>query len=128
MSSTPTARRDVFLSHATPDKDWVRKLCDHLKALGLDVYFDERELAPADNFVKDLAEDGLLSSRFLVLVLTEHAAKRPWVEWEYTTFMALHGPLERLIPVLLEGGSLPPATGNSSGLLFNLLAKRSSGW
>jgi hypothetical protein len=113
--SASPAGYDVFLSHASPDKAWVRTLAEHLTRLGLRVFFDERELRPADNFVLSLS-DGLLHSRFLVLVLTQHAVDRPWVEAEWTGFMARHGPIGRLIPLLLDPVALPPIIGAAQGI------------
>jgi hypothetical protein len=100
---------DAFLSHHSADKSWVRRLRDALIAQGLNPWFDERELPEQDNFVDALSADGLRRSRFLVLVATPRSLERPWVKWEWTNFMALHGPLGRVIPVLLEEAALPPA-------------------
>jgi hypothetical protein len=97
---------DVFLSHASADKPWVRTLAEELAGQGLRVFLDERELKPADNFVLGLS-DALRKSRFLVLVLTPHSVDRPWVEQEWTSFMAAHGPVGRLIPVLLDPVQVP---------------------
>ncbi len=97
---------DVFLSHASPDKPWVRTLAEQLRDQGLRAYLDERELRPGDNFVLTLS-DALRKSRFLVLVLTSHSVNRPWVEQEWTSFMAAHGPVGRLIPVLLDSVQVP---------------------
>src|SRR5437764_14385973 len=92
---------DVFLSHFSADKSWVRLLRDALLAEGLSPWFDERELPEQDNFVDALSADGLRRSRFLVLVITPRSLERQWVKWEWTTFMALNGPLGRVIPLLL---------------------------
>ena len=35
---------DVFPSHGSPDKPWVRTLCDELNKLGLSAFLDEGEL------------------------------------------------------------------------------------
>jgi hypothetical protein len=69
--------------------------------------FDEREIKQADNFVLML-NDGLLNSRFLVLVLSPKATLSQWVEQEWTSFMAKHGPIGRVITVMLEPVELPP--------------------
>jgi hypothetical protein len=37
VSSLTPPRHDVFLSHASPDKDWVRTLRDELEKRGLRV-------------------------------------------------------------------------------------------
>jgi tetratricopeptide (TPR) repeat protein len=132
-SAPPTQPFDVFLSHHSADKPWVRRLRDALREKGLNPWFDERELPEQDNFVDALSADGLRRSRFLVLVITPRSLQRPWVKWEWTNFMALNGPLGRVIPVLLEEAPLPPAlaatqalsaAGRSLGELAELIARR----
>jgi tetratricopeptide (TPR) repeat protein len=105
----PAELTDVFLSHHSADKPWVRSLRDELVRHGLSAWLDERELPEQDNFVEGLSAAGLCRCRFLVLVVTRHSLNRPWVKWEWSTFMALSGPLGRVIPVLLEDVTLPPA-------------------
>src|SRR5438067_2348579 len=105
----PADLTDVFLSHHSADKPWVRSLRDELVRLGLSAWLDERELPEQDNFVEGLSAAGLRRCRFLVLVVTRQSLERPWVRWEWTTFMALAGPLGCVVPVLLEEVRLPPA-------------------
>ena len=114
MTTAPVGY-DLFVSHATPDKPWVRTLNEELIRLGLRPYFDANELQPADNFVAALGE-GLVRSRFLVVVLTAESAERLWVVKEWTTFMAIHGPHGRVIPVLLDAIELPPMLKTCQGI------------
>src|SRR5437764_6313402 len=106
-AETPTSY-DVFLSHGSPDKPWVRTLCDELAGLGLRAFLDERELETGENWTLRLSRE-LSLSRALALVISAETLKRPWVEHEWTSFMAAHGPTSgRLILVLLESVNLPP--------------------
>jgi hypothetical protein len=104
--TNPPTTYDVFLSHGAPDKAWVRTLADELKTRGLSVFLDEQELQPGQNFVLGLS-DGLRASRALVLVLSRDTCERPWVEREWTAYLAEHGPKQFLVPVLLEETELP---------------------
>jgi len=97
---------DVFLSHGSPDKPWVETLAGELQALGLKPFLDVREIEPAASFPLVLNR-GLANSRFLVLVLSPHSS-RPWVDQEWASFLSHHGPLGRVIPVLLEATEIPP--------------------
>ena len=66
-SSEPKQQEfDLFLSHASPDKEWVLTLADRLEKLGLRVFVDKREIAVGDNFVVRLS-DGLQKSRYMAL-------------------------------------------------------------
>ncbi len=97
---------DLFLSHATPDKEWVLTLAERLEARGLRVFVDSREIVVGDNIVLRLS-DGLEKSRYMVLVLSSHTGGRPWVEQEWTSFVAGHGPLGQLLPVKIQAVELP---------------------
>ena len=115
-AAAPVEPFDVFLSHHSADKPFVRLLRDELVRLGLTAWFDERELPAQDNFVEGLSADGLNRCRFLVLIVTQQSLERPWVKWEWTNFMALSGPLGRIIPVPREAVALPPALAATQGL------------
>src|SRR5436309_16066077 len=102
------ATYDVFLSHGSPDKPWVRNLRDELAKLGLSAFLDERELKTGENWTLRLSDE-LRRSRALALVISAETLKRRWVEHEWTSFMATHGPnTGRLIPGLLGSVGLPP--------------------
>ena len=102
----PRGEYDVFLSHATPDKAWILTLAERLEALGLRVFVDALEIDPGDNWVIRLS-DALEHSRYLVLVLSAQTEGRPWVLQEWTSWMAGHGPLGRLLPVKIDAVDPP---------------------
>ncbi len=97
---------DLFLSHSSADKDWVRPLCETLQREGLRVFLDESDIQPPENYVRTL-NDAIEQSRFLVLVSTPHAVANKWVELEWTSFIAQHGPSGRIIVADLESADLP---------------------
>jgi hypothetical protein len=43
-----TSTRAVFLSYASHDAEAARRICDALRALGLDVWFDQSALRGGD--------------------------------------------------------------------------------
>ena len=105
--SAPAGEHDIFLSHATPDKPFVLALKTAFEALGLRVWLDKDEIQAGDNWVLRLS-DGLQTSRYMVLVLSNHTADgRPWVEQEWTSFMGGKRPLGRLLPVKIDSIDLP---------------------
>jgi hypothetical protein len=83
----------------------VQTLADELAALGLQPFLDVREIEPADSFPGVLSH-GLAGSRFLVLILSPRSS-RPWVDLEWQSFIAHHGPLGSVLPVLLESTEIP---------------------
>jgi len=106
-------RFDLFLSHGTPDPDWVRTLADELTKRGLRVYFDERELEAGKSWVTGL-NDGLENSRYLVLIASSTSVDRPWVitEWQSVTHTSASkrrrsGPTVRRCAFLATARRLP---------------------
>ena len=98
---------DMFLSHGSPDKPWVRTLRDEIERLGLRPFFDEAVLEPGHNWVGTLG-DAVRDSRALILVMSRESQSRPWVDHEWMAYMAQHGPRSgRLIPVLIDPVELP---------------------
>jgi len=73
---------DVFISHASEDKDSVvRPLALALREAGLDVWFDEFELKIGDSLRRKI-DEGLARSRFGVVVLSQAFFKKGWTNYE----------------------------------------------
>ncbi len=76
---------DVFLSHASEDKDDVaRPLALLLQERGLRVWFDEFELRIGDNLTAKLMA-GINESRSGILVLSNDFFGKNWTEHELNT-------------------------------------------
>ncbi len=86
----------------------MRVLAENLHQSGLNVFFDEWEIAPGDVLAHKL-DEGIRNSRNGVLVVSQTAFERPWVKEEYAAMMtrAVAGQ-QRLIPVLIEDAEMPP--------------------
>jgi len=72
---------DLFISHASEDKDFVRPLAESLRAQRLAVWFDEFELKPGMG-LRESIDQGLLSSRFGLVVLSPSFFAKSWPKWE----------------------------------------------
>jgi hypothetical protein len=73
---------DVFISHASEDKDAiVRPLAHALVAEGLNVWYDEFELRIGDSLRRKI-DKGLANSRFGIVVLAESFFKKDWPNYE----------------------------------------------
>lgn len=76
------ASHDVFISHASEDKDEVvRPLAEALRAGGLDVWYDEFTLKIGDSLRRKI-DEGLRNSRFGVVVLSQAFFGKGWPEYE----------------------------------------------
>lgn len=77
-----TGEYDVFISHATEDKDEiVRPLANALVAEGLRVWYDEFELRIGDSLRRKI-DSGLARSRFGVVVLSPAFFAKNWPQYE----------------------------------------------
>lgn len=83
LPETPDEREfDVFISHASEDKDEVvRPLAEALKRGGLDVWYDEFELKIGDSLRRKI-DSGLARSRFGVVVLSQEFFRKGWANYE----------------------------------------------
>ena len=77
-----TREFDVFISHASEDKDAVvRPLAHALQAAGLSVWYDEFALRIGDSLRRKI-DAGLARSRFGIVVLSQAFFGKGWPEYE----------------------------------------------
>ena len=82
IAEDPSADFDVFISHASEDKDDVaRPLTKALGQRGLKVWLDEQELTLGDSLSRKI-DDGLARSRFGVVVLSQAFFRKDWPQRE----------------------------------------------
>lgn len=73
---------DVFLSHAANDKiSYVNELYDVIRTLGITVFYDSTAITWGDKWKEKIIE-GLHSSEFAIIVLSEQFFDREWTERE----------------------------------------------
>lgn len=77
-----TGSHDVFISHASEDKDEVvRPLAEALREAGLSVWYDEFQLKIGDSLRQSI-DAGLAISRFGVVVLSPSFISKGWTNYE----------------------------------------------
>lgn len=103
MENRETVSYDVFISHKSDQKTWVRILARNLKKAGFSVFLDEWCLIPGQSIAECLST-GLNNSRKGILVVTPEAMESGWVKNEY--FSMIHRRNREnhfsVIPVLLS--------------------------
>lgn len=107
LSSVPTLVRkgnnveyDVFISHASEDKDEVvRPLAQALRDGGLSVWYDEFELRIGDSLRQSI-DTGISASRFGIVVLSKAFFDKGWPNYELDGLvtMAVNGE-QTLLPI-----------------------------
>ena len=88
VSSTQDGRsHDAFISHASEDKDFVKPLAEALVSLGVDVWYDTFVLKVGDSLQKSI-DQGLVSSRFGIVVLSKAFFEKRWPNYELNGLVA----------------------------------------
>jgi hypothetical protein len=83
-----TERFDVFISHASEDKDSIaRPLYRELNAQGLTVWFDEAVLELGDGLRRKI-DEGLTKCRYGVVILSPHFFRKQWPQKELDGLVA----------------------------------------
>ena len=80
---------DVFISHASEDKDAIaRPLAMELRQLEYVVWFDEFELKVGDSILRKI-DEGLRKCRFGIVILSPDFFKKEWPQKELDGMAAL---------------------------------------
>ncbi|MCR5855507.1 TIR domain-containing protein [Mesorhizobium sp. J428] len=91
---------DVFLSHASEDKDKIRKLKERLESLGVKVFFDESSIVWGDSIVEKI-NHGLLKSTYFVPFLSNRFSKKGWTNKELNSAISMNIDRKgRILPIV----------------------------
>ena len=78
---------DVFISHASEDKDDVaRPLAEALRSQGLSVWYDEFELRIGDSLRRKI-DKGIANSNFGIIVISRDFISKGWTNYELDGLM-----------------------------------------
>ena len=104
----------IFLSYASQDADAARRLCDALRAVGLEVWFDQSELRGGDAWDASIRKQ-IKECALFVPIVSSNTDARPEgyfrLEWKLAVdrshLMADDQPF--FVPVILDGTPEPSA-------------------
>jgi len=117
---------DVFISHASEDKDdVVRPLANALKEGGLSVWYDEFELKIGDSLRRKI-DRGVGSSRFGVIVLSNAFFGRGWPEYELDGLVTRANSGEQILLPIWHNISKREVMGYSASLADRLARSTST--
>jgi hypothetical protein len=104
-----TSTYDVFISHASEDSAWCKKLVKRLQKYGLIVWFDEFQLR-AGSSLPNAINEGLANSRRVVIVMTPDYFAKDWtqVEASFAINQDSSGRQQFVIPILRKDCTIPP--------------------
>ena len=97
MTSSNFEQRDLFISHASEDKEsFVRSLVRSLTNEGLSVWFDEFELQIGDS-LRQRIDEGLSRSRYGLVIFSPAFFEKHWTQYEMDGLIARQMAGERVI-------------------------------
>lgn len=99
----------VFVSHANEDKErFVTKFAIKLRENGVDAWLDKWEMLPGDSLVDKIFEEGLKEAQAVIIVLSDHSIKKPWVREELNaSIVAKLSKGTKIIPIVLDNCEVP---------------------
>jgi hypothetical protein len=90
---------DVFISHASEDKPFVRQLAKALEEQGLKVWFDEAVLKLGDSLRRSI-DQGLADSKYGIVLLSPSFFQKSWTQFELDGLVTLQMAYgKRILPV-----------------------------
>ncbi len=100
--------KKIFISHASGDKHFVRRVVDDLKIRGHDVWFDETHIDIGD-CIPSAIQKGLNESSYVLLFLSKKSVSSRWVEveWMNKFLEEIENKEAIIMPVLIEKCSIP---------------------
>lgn len=109
----------VFLSYSRSDVTTVQQLETGLKANGLAVWRDQEKIYGGQKWPKVLGE-AIADQDVLLLAWSKNAAESHFVEFEWTTALALK---KTIVPCLLDSTTLHPSLAATHGILISDLPR-----
>jgi hypothetical protein len=92
---------NVFISHASEDGEWARKLTDELKRLGLKAWNPSSQVTPGQNWALEVGK-ALEKSGAMIVLLSPASAKSDSVKREIEYAITSKRFRKSLIPVMLR--------------------------
>ena len=107
---------DVFISHASEDKDAVvRPLAEALREHGLDVWYDEFTLKIGDSLRRKI-DSGIARSRFGIVVLSPPFLAKGWPQYELDGLVTMSVTGQQILLPLWHGISKDEVVAHSPSL------------
>lgn len=99
---------NIFISHSSADKPFVRKLATALLSEGFPIWFDSWRLELGDSLL-DSIYDGIESSSLVLLIISKSANESGWVNRELNAALTKEQGVGRkfLIPIKIDDTDMP---------------------
>lgn len=100
--------KQIFLSHNSKDKPFVRKLASDLRHYGHTVWIDEAEINIGDSLIGKIRE-GLDKVDYVAVILSKASIESEWVkkEIEIASTREIYEKRVIVLPIIIESVELP---------------------
>ncbi len=82
FKQSPDRPKKIFLSHASPDKGYVRRVYNDLINRGYGVWLDEYEIKAGESIPSKI-QQGITECEHVIVFLSKNSVKSSWVETEW---------------------------------------------
>jgi predicted nucleotide-binding protein len=90
--------RKVFISASKEHDSWVREFVRILSESGVDVWWDEEQIAVGEPF-GDKLEEGLRTSDYMIMIVSPDSIESPWFNFEMGAAL---GRGSKIIPIVAK--------------------------
>ncbi len=97
----PTLPREVFLSHANQDRDFVGSLSDVMARYTVPVWYSRSKLLGAQQWHDEIGE-ALRRCDWFAVVLSTHSVQSVWVKHELTYALRQDRLMGHIVPIMAE--------------------------
>ncbi len=99
---------NIFLSHSSSDKLFVRRLAEDLRTNDVKVWIDEAEIQIGDSLIRKIQE-GITSADFVGAILSQASVKSRWVQHELENAITreISGSFLKVLPIVIEECEIP---------------------
>jgi hypothetical protein len=100
--------KQIFISHSSKDKPFVRRLIKDLERAGYSTWLDENEIKVGDS-IPESVHNAIANSIVVLIVMSNHSTESRWVTRETNAaYMEFADNSEkRLLPVILDDCEVP---------------------
>jgi adenylate cyclase len=95
---------NVFVSHSSKDRRIVDQITDQLKRFGVGTWCSNEDIPAGEKYAEKI-RDGLMSSDWVLVIVSADSGKSDWVRAEVKTAMADPRFRNRILPMALDGSS-----------------------
>lgn len=94
----------VFVSHSSKDSKIASQITDQLKRFGIGAWYSDEDIPAGERYAERIL-DGLMSSNWILVIVSADSVRSDWVRAEVKTAMTVPHLRNRILPLALDESS-----------------------